>query len=82
VRRFTFKWIAPTEPALMTHVLLLDRERPAPHVLAVAHGADEAHALLQLWMTLIDDHEPEEAIDYVAAAYTRHTGKAPERSTS
>ncbi len=35
------------------YFMLLDRERPAPSVLAVGYGADKAHALLSLWATLI-----------------------------
>jgi hypothetical protein len=79
MKRFAFKWLVPREPGLMTHVMLLDSERPAPHSLAVGHGADEAQALLHLWTMLIDHHEPAEAIEYVAVAYERRTGKAPPR---
>lgn len=79
MKRFVFKWLLPSEPGLMTHVMLLDSERPAPHVLAVGHGVDEAQALLHLWTTLIDHQEPAEAIEYVAVAYERRAGKAPAR---
>jgi hypothetical protein len=60
---------------------LLDRERPAPYVLAVGHGADKAHALLNLWGTLNESSAVTEAIAYVAAAYTRRTGKTPNDQT-
>jgi hypothetical protein len=57
--------------------MLLDRERPAPFVVAVGYGADKAHALLSLWRTLIKDAESAEAIEYIEGEYTRRTGKVP-----
>ncbi len=61
--------------------MLLDRERPAPYVLAVGHGADKLRALLNLWSTLKESAATAEAIDYVAVEYTRRSGPAPETST-
>ena len=80
--RFALQWLMPDEPDRLTHVMLLDGERPAPYVLAVGHGADEVHALLTLWRTLIENHALPEAIDYVAVAYTSRTGKAPGKSSN
>jgi hypothetical protein len=80
--RFALQWLVPGEPDRLTHVMLLDRERPAPFVLAVGHGADKVHALLTLWQTLIENHALPEATDYVAVAYTRRSGKPPGESTS
>jgi hypothetical protein len=78
--RFALEWLVPGQGDRLTHVMLLDRERPAPFVVAVGYGADRAHALLTLWRTLIDDVESAEAIEYVAVEFTRRTGKAPGRS--
>ena len=55
--------------------MLLDRERPAP-VSAVGHGPDKVHTLRNLWRTLKDSDAVPEAINYVAAEYTRRTGQA------
>ena len=60
--------------------MLLDRERPAPFVVAVGYGADKAHALLSLWRTLTKDAESAEAIECIAEEYTRRTGQVPETS--
>lgn len=65
--RFAVEWLVPGEPDRFTHVMLLDSERPAPFVLAVGHGTDKVHALLNLWRTLKDSDAAAEAIDYVAA---------------
>ena len=81
MRRFAVEWLVPGQPDRLTHVTLLDRERPAPYVVAAGHGADKVHALLNLWETLKESDAVPEAIDYVAAEYTRRTGKAPENST-
>ena len=70
----------PTQPYRLTHVMLLDSEQPAPYILAVGHGSDRVPALLNLWRTLKKDDAPAEAIDYVAAEYTRRTGTVPEIS--
>jgi hypothetical protein len=75
--RFALQWLVPGEPDRLTHVMLLDKDRPAPYICAVGHGADKVQALLNLWGTLIENHPLPEAIDYVAVAYTRRTGKAP-----
>ena len=60
--------------------MLLDRERPAPYVVAVGYGSDRVHALLRLWGTLKESDAVAEAIDYVAAEYTRRTGTRPDNS--
>ena len=75
--RFAVEWLVPREPDRLTHVMLLDKERPAPYVLAVGHGPDKVHALLNLWGTLVEGTAVAEAIDYVAVESTRRTGKAP-----
>ena len=75
--RFALEWLVPARPERLTHVMLLDRERPAPFVVAVGHGPDKVHALLSLWRTLIDDAESAEAIEYVADECTRRAGIAP-----
>jgi hypothetical protein len=43
---------------------------------AAGHGADKVEALLNLRVTLIENHAFPEAIDYVAVAYTRRTGQS------
>jgi hypothetical protein len=78
--RFALQWLLPDQCERLTHVILLDRERPAPYVLAVGHGVDKANALLNLWGTLNKKDAVSEAIDYVAVEYTRRTGKAPGES--
>jgi hypothetical protein len=79
--RFGLEWLLPQEPGLATYVVLSDAERHPDHVLAVGHGGDEAEALLDLWTTLVVQGEPEEAVARVAEAFTRRTGRAPERPT-
>jgi hypothetical protein len=79
--RFAVEWLVPRVPDRLTHVMLLDKERPAPYTLAVGHGPDKVHALLNLWRTLVESDAVAEAIDYVAVEYTRRTGKAPGDST-
>jgi hypothetical protein len=61
--------------------MLLDRERSAPYVLAVGHGADKLRALLNLWRTLEESAAAVEAVDYVAVAYSRRSGPASGTST-
>ena len=73
--RFAVEWLVPGEPDRFTHAMLLDMERPAPYVLAVGHGADKVHALLNLWGTLKHSDAAAEAIDYIAAEYRRRTGQ-------
>jgi hypothetical protein len=75
--RFAVEWFVPAEPDRLTHVLLLDKERPAPYTLAVGHGKDKVNALLSLWKTLLESDVVPEAIDFVAVEYKRHTGKEP-----
>ena len=80
--RFAIEWLVPVQGDRLTHVMLLDRERPAPFVFAVGHGADKVQALLNLLRTLKQNGAVAEAIDYVAAEYTRRTGQRPEESTA
>jgi hypothetical protein len=75
--RFALEWLVPGRVDRLTHVMLLDRERPAPFVVAVGYGADRVHALLSLWRTLINDNESAEAIEYVADECARRAGMAP-----
>jgi hypothetical protein len=79
--RFALQWLLPAEGERLTHVMLLDKDRPAPYVVAAGHGADKVEALLNLRVTLIESHALPQAIDYVTVAYTRRTGKAPEKAT-
>jgi hypothetical protein len=76
--RFAVEWLVPTEAARLTHVMLLDKDRPAPHTLAVGHGQDKERALLNLWRTLVDSGATPEAIDYVALELRRRTGRSPD----
>jgi hypothetical protein len=75
--RFALEWRVPGQPDRLTHVMLLDRQRPAPYVVAVGYGADKAYALLSLWGTLVKEAESAEAIECVVREYTRRTGKIP-----
>jgi len=79
--RFALQWLVPAGAGRFTHVMLLDKDRPAPYVSEAGHGDDKGHALLNLWETLIDSHALPEAIDYVAVEYTRRTGGPPKKST-
>ena len=76
--RYALQWLVPREPDRQTHVMLLDRERPAPSVLAVGYGADKVQALLSLWGAIVTDGESAEAIAYVADEYTRRAGTVPQ----
>ena len=80
--RFALEWLVPGQSDRLTHVMLLDRERPAPYTLAVGYGSDQAHALLTLWRTLDDSDAAAEALGYVAAEYERRTGMVPEKSSA
>ena len=75
--RFAVEWLVPVEPERLTHVMLLDKERPAPYTLAAGHGEDKVNALFRLWKTLFESDAVPEAIDYVAVEYRRRTGKEP-----
>ena len=79
--RFALQWLVPASADRFTHVMLLDKDRPAPYASEAGHGADKFHALLNLWETLIESHALPEAIDYVAVEYSRRTGGAPKKST-
>ena len=57
---------------MLTHVMLLDRKRPAPYALAVGHGADKVHALLNLWGTLKETDAAAEAIESVLSVHASH----------
>ena len=80
MRRYALQWLVPRERDRQTHVMLLDKERPAPSVVAVGHGADKVQALLSLWRALIKDAESAAAIAYVADEYTRRAGTVPTTS--
>ena len=79
--RFAVEWLVPANPDRLIHAMLLDRNRPAPYVFAVGHGADRVQALLNLWSDLKQNAAVTEAIDYVAAEYLRRAGRAPDNST-
>jgi hypothetical protein len=79
--RFAVEWLVPLEPDRLTHVMLLDKERPAPYTVAVGHGDNKVNALLSLWKTLLESDAVPEAIDYVAFEYRRRTGKSPGDAT-
>ena len=75
--RFAVEWLVPADAARLTHVMLLDKERPAPYTLAAGHGEDKVQALLNLWQTLVESGAAPEAVDYVAVEYQRRTGRSP-----
>jgi hypothetical protein len=79
--RFALQWLVPAGADRFTHVMLLDKDLPAPYASETGHGVDKFHALLNLWETLIESHGLPEAIDHVAVEYTRGTGRAPKKST-
>ena len=80
LNRFALQWLLPDQCERLTHVILLDRERPAPCVVAVGRGVDKANALVNLLGTLNKKDAVSEAIDYVTVESTRRTGKAPGES--
>ena len=80
--RFAVEWLVPAQPDRLIHVMLLDRDRPAPYVFAVGHDADKVHALLNLWAGLKENDAVAEAMDYVAVEFRRRTGSAPRESTN
>jgi hypothetical protein len=82
IDRFAFEWLVPVRSDRLTHVMMLDRERPAPFVFEVGHGADKVQALLSLWRSLKQHDAVDEAIDYVAAEYTRRTNTPSNQSTA
>ena len=81
MNQFALQWLVPRPADRLTHVMLLDREGPAPYVVALGHGADKLRALLNLWSTLKESAATAEAIDYVAVASTRRGVPAPAAST-
>jgi hypothetical protein len=78
--RFALEWLVPVRSDRLIHVMMLDKERPAPFVFEVAHGADKVQALLNLSEALKQHDAVKEAIDYVAAEYARRTGPRSEAS--
>jgi hypothetical protein len=80
MNRFALQWLVPARADRFTHVMVLDRERPAPHVSDAGHGVDRTRALLNLWETLVGSNADPAAIDYVAVEYTRRTGETPQKS--
>jgi hypothetical protein len=81
MNRFALQWLVPARADRFTHVMVLDRDRPAPYVSDAGHGADRARALLNLWETLVEsDAAAAETIDFVAVEYMRRTGAMPRKS--
>jgi hypothetical protein len=80
MNRFALQWLVPVHADRFTHVMVLDRERPAPYVSDAGHGVDRTDALLNLWETLVASAAAADVIDYVAVEYIRRTGEAPKRS--
>ena len=78
-KRFELEWLLPLEPGLSTHVTLFDLQCFPPHPIAAGQGGDEADALLELWTALPGQHASADAVAYVAEAYSRRTGRCPER---
>ena len=79
--RFALQWLVPGQPELLTHVMLLDRERPAPYAVMAGHGGDKLQALRNLWSMLIEDDAVAEAIEFVATEYARRSGEARAKSS-
>jgi hypothetical protein len=77
MNRFALQWLVPARVDRFTHVMVLDRERPAPYLSDAGHGVDKARALLNLWETLVESGAAAETIDFVAVAYMRRTGTCP-----
>ena len=80
MNRFALQWWVPVHPDRFTHVMLLDKDRPAPYVSDAGHGVDRARALFNLWETLVESDAAAETIDFVAVAYMRRTGDVPKKS--
>ena len=78
--RFALQWLVPRRADRFTHVMLLDKDRPAPFISGAGHGVDKLHALLNLWQTLVESDAVPEMIDYVAVEYARRTGQTPKES--
>jgi hypothetical protein len=79
--RFALQWLVPACADRFTHVMLLDKDRPAPYVSEAGHGVDRARALFNLWTTLVESDAVPDVIDFVAVEYTRRTGERPKKST-
>ena len=80
MNRFALQWLVPARADRFTHVMVLDRERPAPYVSDAGHGVDRMDALFNLWKTLVESGAAAETIDFVAVAYMRRTGDVPKKS--
>jgi len=80
MNRFALQWLVPVDANRYTHVMLLDKDRPAPYVSDAGHGVDRARALLNLWETLVESAATAETIDFVAVEYMRRTGEVPKKS--
>ena len=78
--RFALQWLVPARADRFTHVMVLDRERPAPYLSDAGHGVDRMDALFNLWETLVESDAAAETIDFVAVAYMRRTGEIPDKS--
>jgi hypothetical protein len=81
MNRFALQWLVPVEADRYTHVMLLDKDRPAPYVSDAGHGVGRTDALLNLWETLVASAAATDVIDYVTVEYTRRTGEAPKKSS-
>jgi hypothetical protein len=46
--RFALQWLVPACADRFTHVMLLDKDRPAPYASETGHGVDKVQALLNL----------------------------------
>jgi hypothetical protein len=78
--RFALQWLVPARADRFTHVMVLDKQRPAPYVSDAGHGVDRAYALLNLWETLVERDAAAETIEFVAVEYMRRTGEVPKKS--
>ena len=46
--RFALQWLVPAGADRFTHVMLLDKDRPAPYASEAGHGVDKFTRLAQL----------------------------------
>ena len=67
--RYVLEWDHPVSPDAATHVSLFDGEKAPLNIVASGHGADEANALRDLLVTLREQREPREAIEFVSDEY-------------
>ena len=80
MNKFALQWLIPVHADRFTHVMLLNKDRPAPYVSDAGHGVDRARALLSLWETLVEAEAAGETIEFVAVEYLRRTGEIPKKS--